>query len=226
MEEPEPESVFRCLRSGPKSAVKSHYKGSEGRKSTERPKLMLRITKEMLKDKKLFLPQTVNVQKLSPNKIRKYDKIFFQKYSKKLKEEQILMKYSKIKQILTKNELKVKRTAVPSVESPVKRMLLWTNPNPQSIPNTNYPVLRSHPNYLKHWAKYDERENSLMSSAEFCRNLDLISHKDLNRMSDKQLKTTFCLRNIAKCDDFSTNENNEVEVDPNFLLQSLDTQKV
>ena len=228
LKEPKKESSVRYLRSGLKSVDSKDGKRREAEtsknKCSDKPTIRLRITKETLNDKKLFLPQTVAVQRLSPNRIRKYDRKFFHKYAKKLKEEQNLIKYSKIKQILTKKEAKIKKIVVPC-ESP-KRMLLWTNPNPQSIPNTNHPVLRSHPSYLKHWTKYDERENSLMTSAEFCRNLNLISKKDLNRMNDRQLKTTFSLRNISKCDDFTTNDKNEVEVDPNFLLQNLDTHKV
>ena len=61
-----------------------------------------------------------------------------------------------------------------------------------------------------------------MSLPEFCRNLNLISYNDLSRMNSKQMNTSFGIRHIANSEDYCLNQNNEVEINYEYLIAGID----
>ncbi|XP_054166462.1 uncharacterized protein LOC128963940 [Oppia nitens] len=208
----------------------------------------LKITKDMLRDPKLFANQSVDLHRLSPKVIKQYDRHSYRKYYKYFIKQKTFTKYQKMLNKFIKNsqqfgqpltrlsiannrEVDNSVTAAAAtnnaVNSSPKRMRLWVN-NTASSSNpdqhlrqqsSNYRTLRSHSNDLKHWTKCEERENSLMSSSEYNRYLNLISVKHVNRLDDKQVMNSFALRDIAKCDHYFADNCDQILV--NSLSQQL-----
>lgn len=148
-----------------------------------------------INDKKIFSEQTVVLKRLSPQVIKKYDKNFYKKHSKQLKSQKGLNEYSKVKQ----NSQNCHKWN----ESP-QRMRLWQTISPLNV-STSYALTRNNSQFNRS-LNFDEPESSIMNSSQYCRYLNLISVKELNRKPFNELKSYFNIRNIAKSQNVDKND--------------------
>ena len=216
----------RCLRSGLKPNFKSEPKPKN--KKCDKPlveelaKERILCLKELYKDKKLWLKQKLVLRHLSPDVILKYDKQFYMKYSKRLHEENSLTQFTKIRQLLSKSQPNKDKSSTNVSQSP-KRMQLWNCSSYQSKPSNDCHFLRPRVNGLVRSA---DRETSIMTSPEFCRNLNLISSKDKRRMGDKQMQMSFPLRDIAKSCDYSVAQKKDIRINFENLVGNVSRRSV
>jgi hypothetical protein len=161
--------------------------------------------RKSISDEKIFSEQTVLLKRLSPQIIQKYDKNFYKKHSKQLKSQKAFNQYSKVKQNSQKWN-----------ESP-QRMRLWQTISPLKV-STNYALTRNSSQFNRS-LNFDEPESSIMNSSQYCRYLNLISVKELNRKPFNELKPYFNIRNIAKSE--NVDKNQKLLINDTILINNM-----
>jgi len=176
-------------------------------------KTKLIVKKSVFQDMKLFSKQTVILKRLNLNVINKYDKHFHKEYSQQLKAQNSLNQCSK-----------PKHNFVKANESP---QLMRLCPTISLLKLSKNYSLNHHSCEVKLSFNFDEHESSLMSCSEYCRYLNLINVKEINRIPLQQLKCNFNIRNIGKTLSVKMNQPNNFLINgPQLVHNSLNNYQV